>query len=109
GDIPEGAALSSSAALCVAGVSAVLACNGLALDPAALILAARDAEWYAGSRCGVSDQAAMVLGGPGEMVNVALYAARLSVAGARRIAFPGDLAVLVVNSHTRRSISGDQM
>lgn len=109
GDIPEGAALSSSASLCVAGVSAVLACNGLGLDPAALILAARDAEWYAGSRCGVSDQAAMVLGGPGEVVNVALLATQLDVSGVKRVALPDDLRILVVNSHTRRSLSGAEM
>ncbi|MDX9975415.1 MAG: galactokinase family protein [FCB group bacterium] len=109
GDIPEGAALSSSAALCVAGVSAVLACNGLALDPAALILAARDAEWYAGSRCGVSDQAAMVLGGPGQVVNVALLATQLDVSGMQRISLPDDVRILVANSHTKRSLSGAEM
>jgi galactokinase len=65
-DLPRGAALSSSAALCVAVVSAFAGCNEVTLDPAERILSARDAEWYAGSRCGVSDQTAMVLGGPGE-------------------------------------------
>jgi galactokinase len=109
GDIPEGAALSSSAALCVAGVSAFLGCSGLELDPAGLILAARDAEWYAGSRCGVSDQAAMVLGGPGEVVNVALFAAQLEVSAARRVTLPDGACVLVANSHTRRSLSGAEM
>ncbi len=108
-DIPRGAALSSSAALCTAGVLAMLGLNGHALSPDDLILAARDAEWYTGSRCGVSDQAAMVLGGMGELVNVALQASRFDSSGATRIPFPGDLRVLVINSHTERSISGAQL
>jgi len=105
-DIPIGAALSSSSALCVACLTAILACHGKALEPEALILAARDAEWCAGSRCGVSDQAAMVLGGPNELVNIALLPWQLDTSTARRLTFPEDLEVLVVNSYTSRSLSG---
>ena len=105
-DVPRGAALSSSAALCVGMTLAALGCNGLALEPDPLILAARDAEWYTGSRCGLSDQAAMVLGGRGELINVAFYPARFTSAAARRIPFPGALRVLVINSYTERSLSG---
>jgi len=105
-DVPRGAALSSSAALCVGMTQAVLGCNGLTLEPDPLILAARDAEWYTGSRCGLSDPAAMVLGGQNELVNIAFYPAAFTSAAARRITFPDALRVLVVNSYTERSLSG---
>ncbi|NIA12545.1 MAG: hypothetical protein GWP08_00595 [Nitrospiraceae bacterium] len=105
-NIPRGAALSSSAALCTAVCLTMLGLNARRLDDESLILAARDAEWYTGSRCGVSDQAAMVLGGPGQVVNVALDAARLDTSTARRQIFPDALRVLVVNSYTERSLSG---
>lgn len=105
-DLPRGAALSSSAALCMAVCLAVLQCNGLSLTDEELITAARDAEWFTGSRCGLSDQAAMVLGHRDELVNVALYAPQLDTATARRLHFPEDLAILVANSYTERSLSG---
>lgn len=105
-DLPRGAALSSSASLCVSLVLAVLGCNGKALEPDDLIVAAREAEWYTGSRCGLSDQTAMVLPERGELVNVAFPAARFDTSAARRIAFPDALRILVINSYTERSLSG---
>ena len=105
-DVPRGAALSSSATLCVGVVLAALGLNGLRLSDEALILAARDAEWYTGSRCGVSDQAAMVLGGRDEVVNVALLASELDASSARRLRLPDSVWVLVINSYTERSLSG---
>ncbi len=105
-DVPRGAALSSSAALCVAVTIAAQSGIGRALDSASLILAARDAEWFTGSRCGLSDQAAIVLGGPNTFVNIALYPPRLDVSAARRVAVPDDVRILVVNSYTERSLSG---
>ena len=106
GDLPRGAALSSSAALCVAVTAAVLTCNSLTLDNDCRILAARDAEWFTGSRCGLSDQAATILGGRDQLVNVALDPARLDTSSARRLRFPEELRVLVINSYTERSLSG---
>lgn len=108
-DLPQGAALSSSAALCIAAVQALSALNGTGLGPECLIAAARNAEWYTGSRCGVSDQAAEVLGAPGEVVNVALHAGDLDLSGLRRIQLPGEAKVLVANSYTKRSLSGAQL
>ena len=105
-DLPRGAALSSSAALCLATILGILGVNNLALDETALITAARDAEWFTGSRCGLSDQAAMVLGRRGQLINVALHAPALDVSSARRIPFPDAASVLVINSFTERSLSG---
>jgi galactokinase len=107
-DLPRGAALSSSHALCVVTLSAALAINNLSLDNDALILAVRDAEWYTGARSGVSDQSAEILGGMNQIVNVALFAEDFDSSGARRLTLPEDLDVLVVNSFTERSLSGAQ-
>jgi len=108
-DVPRGAALSSSAALCVGVIQAALARNGLTLGPEALILAARNGEWYTGSRCGVSDQAAMVLGGRDSVVNVALFASELDTSTATRFRLPDSAEALVVNSYTERSLSGAEL
>jgi len=105
-DLPRGAALSSSAALCVALCCASAALNGVALEQGELIPAARDAEWYTGSRCGLSDQTAMVLGGRNEVVTLAIQPGRLDVTQARRMTFPDDARILVINSYTERSLSG---
>ena len=108
-DIPRGAALSSSHALCVAALLAGAGWNGITLSPAQGILAARDAEWYTGARSGVSDQGAMFLGRREQMVNVALFAEELEVESARYLRWPFPLCVLVVHSHTQRSLSGREL
>jgi len=106
GNIPPGAALSSSAALCVAAYGAICAMNGRDLSPASWILASRDAEWFSGARTGTSDQAASILCRPDEISNVALLAEDFSLDTLRRVSFPRGLRLLVVNSCTRRSLSG---
>lgn len=105
-NIPQGAALSSSAALCIALLQAWFGWHDSAPPTDARILAAQDAEWYTGSRCGTCDQAAIVLGQPNAIVRVALFPGKFSTAEARIVPFPADLRVLVINSGTRRSISG---
>ena len=109
-DIPHGAALSSSAALCVAVTLALAELNEVPLSPLERILIARDAEWYTGSRCGLSDQAAMVLARSGTLVHVAIYPPSPEIDSARYVKIDEhDVAVLVVNSCTRRSISGAEL
>jgi len=105
-DIPRGAALSSSHALATAILLGVLGLNGMAMGPEALILAVRDAEWYTGARTGTSDQGAMILGGRNELINATLHSEDLDLSGIRRMAFPDDVRVLVIHSHTRRNLSG---
>lgn len=108
-DIPRGAALSSSHALCVAALLAGAGWNGIELTPVQGILAARDAEWYTGARSGVSDQGAMFLGRRGQLVNIALFADDLEVDSARYLEWPEGLCVLVADSRTQRSLSGKQL
>jgi galactokinase len=108
-DLPFGAALSSSTALTTATVIAALTTNEFSMDADELILAVMDSEWYTGSRGGTSDQSAMILGGLNEIVNVAMAPSDPDAARARRVSLPEDYCVLVINSFTRRSISGAQM
>jgi galactokinase len=105
-DLPRGAALSSSAALCIALIHAWLGWNRRTLVTDELILAAQDAEWYTGSRCGTCDQTAIVLGRPGQIIHGALFPKAFTTAEMTPVALPEALRVVVVNSHTRRSISG---
>jgi len=107
-DLPAGAALSSSAALGVALLLAALGLHGAGLPAGELVLAARDAEWFTGSRCGVSDQAAVVLGRAGQFAHLAPYLPEVTVGDAGYAPLPPGLAVLVADSRTVRSISGAQ-
>ncbi len=106
GDIPPGAALSSSAAVCTALLLAALEIHGRSLPPDQLIYAARDAEWYTGARTGTCDQAAVVLGTGGHVVHGALCGRTPDTRGMAHAPFPDELRLLVINSHTRRNLSG---
>lgn len=108
-DVPRGAALSSSAALLLALLHGILERNKLAAPPAAMIQLGKDAEWYSGSRCGHSDQCAMVAGQENQLVHLALNPLEIDISDVSRIPWPEDLAVLVINSYTRRSLSGEAM
>ena len=59
GDVPLGFGISSSAAFCVAAVTAIAA---LSLEPHAVVLTAQEAEHRAGTPCGRMDQTASVAG-----------------------------------------------
>lgn len=105
GDIPAGASLSSSTSLSLAILLSILAWNETAGDVEQLVEAARDIEWYAGARIGTSDQAAMLLPGPNELVTFAPTDSG-ALLDLRRLSFPRELAVLVIDSCTTRSLSG---
>ncbi|MFH1742127.1 MAG: NAD-dependent epimerase/dehydratase family protein [bacterium] len=62
GDIPVGTGQSSSHALCVVSVLAAVAANGLRLRKRSAVICAQEAEWFAGSRTGLGDQATMIFG-----------------------------------------------
>ncbi|MBX7255318.1 MAG: hypothetical protein K1Y02_03060, partial [Candidatus Hydrogenedentes bacterium] len=108
-DIPSGAALSSSAALCLALISATLSHIGRRVSAEDLIVMAQDAEWYTGSRCGRSDQAAEVLGKRDSVVNVVLTPFSEVIRRASYTKLGDDVRILVINSFTKRSISGMQL
>jgi galactokinase len=105
-DLPRGAALSSSAALCVAFTLALAAENGIELTARETILTARDGEWFAGTRCGTSDQAAMVMGKPGAILNVALHGEAEPISPPRFVELPDHVRVVIIDSMTERALSG---
>ena len=108
GDLPAGAALSSSAALSIAALLAYAAHAGTSLTTEQLIRAEQDVEWYAGARVGMSDQAAILMGRPGHLLHLALFAEAFTLDGACYFTWPEDLVLLVVNSFTARNLSGAQ-
>ncbi|MBI2433118.1 MAG: hypothetical protein HYV26_09630 [Candidatus Hydrogenedentes bacterium] len=108
-DLPCGASLSSSAALCVAVLLAILGRNEISLADDALILAARDAEWFTGARTGTGDQTAVVCGRRGQILNVAVLTEDFELSSARHVPFPAALDLLIINSFTERSLSGNDL
>ncbi|MCC6152256.1 MAG: hypothetical protein IT367_00760 [Candidatus Hydrogenedentes bacterium] len=107
-DIPSGASLSSSTALSLAIFMCLCAWNDRRLPTERLIGVAQDIEWFTGARIGTSDQSGMLLPDANELINFAPAGKRADPPALRRIPFPRDLAVLVIDSHTERSISGAQ-
>lgn len=108
GDLPSGAALSSSAALSVAALLAYAPRGDFGLTMEQMIRAEQDVEWYAGARVGMSDQTAILLGKQGRMLHLSVFAEDFSLDGARYIPFPETLSLLVIHSHTTRNLSGAQ-
>lgn len=60
--IPRGAGLSSSSALTVAVMAALVRCNRVQLEGASLAAACSQAEWYVGTRGGIMDHFSSILG-----------------------------------------------
>ena len=60
------------------------------------------------ARIGVSDQTAILLGRAGALLHLAMLPGDFDLGAARHIPFPDALDLLVVNSHTRRTLSGAQ-
>lgn len=108
GDLPAGAALSSSAALSLAALLAFAGHARVTLTTEQIIRAEQDVEWYAGARVGMSDQAAILMGRPGHLLHLALFAEAFTLDGAAYYPWPEDLNLLVINSYTARNLSGAQ-
>ncbi|MBI2422347.1 MAG: hypothetical protein HYV27_05910 [Candidatus Hydrogenedentes bacterium] len=108
-DLPEGSALSSSAALCSVIQLALARCNGLDYSCEAHIRLARDGEWFTGARTGLADQSAMWLGAADTLQQLAIRGDDIGTATMRTLTWPEDLSLLVVQSFTQRSLSGAQL
>jgi galactokinase len=99
-DLPEGAGLSSSAALEVALALALCAVAGFEVEPLELALACQRAELRAvGVPCGILDQAASVLGRPGEAILLDCDSLEH-----RFVPVPDDAVLLVVDSGVERRL-----
>ena len=94
GNIPVAAGLSSSSSVVVASMLALVAVNGLDLEPAELVPLCGEAEWFVGSRGGAGDHAAMLCSREGALTR--LDFAPFGVGPSMRL--PARYAVLVANS-----------
>ena len=99
-DLPQGAGLSSSAALEVVVAVALAEAGGLQLEPLELAAACRRAEHRAvGVPSGIMDQAASILGREGQ--GLLLDCGTLEY---RHVPLPHDHALLVIDSGVRRQL-----
>lgn len=100
GDVPQGAGLSSSAALAVAVGTAIDALRAGAMTPVAIALAAQRAENdFVGCACGNMDQLASACARAGHALRIDCRSLALDP-----IAIPDDLAILVVHSGIARGL-----
>jgi N-acetylgalactosamine kinase len=73
GNIPRAAGLSSSSALVMITVEAVIRLNSLDIKPADFVEHWGFAEWYVGTRGGCSDHAAIIYGKPNTILHITAF------------------------------------
>jgi len=101
GDVPQGAGLSSSAALELALAGAICAASGIELPPRDLALLCQRAEhMYAGVQCGIMDQFAAALGREG----CALFVDCQSLE-TEDVPLPDGVAIVVIDSKAPRALA----
>lgn len=93
GDIPMGTGLSSSSALVIAAMEAILHINQLHLPPSDKIVLSGEGEWYVGTRGGWGDQAAMIYGKRGHIAHIGFFPLTVE-----RIPLPRGYRVVSCNS-----------
>lgn len=100
GNVPQGAGLSSSAALEVAVAKVISEVNGLDIEPKTLALIGQQAEnEFVGCQCGIMDQ---LISACGQQQNALLI--DCENLNTRAISMPQDSAVLIVNSNVKRGL-----
>lgn len=105
GDIPEGSALSSSHALCIVLLQALMYNNHDNFEITTQLKMIQDAEWFTGARSGLSDQTAELLGKKDTLLGIRLNPETAEILEMNYHPFPDDIAVIITNSRTQRDIS----
>ena len=101
GDVPQGAGLSSSAALELALAGAVCAASGIEMTPRDLALHCQRAEhMYAGVQCGIMDQFAAALG----RRDCALFVDCQSLE-TEDVPLPASVAIVIIDSKVPRELA----
>jgi N-acetylgalactosamine kinase len=95
GDVPIGAGLSSSSAVVVATMEALLHLNRFVLPPEQFVDLCGEAEWYVGTRGGAGDHAAMKFAQRDAVVTMRFFP--FQVMGT--VSFPKGYRFLVCHSH----------
>ena len=100
GNVPQGAGLSSSAALEMAVVRALAEVSGLALAPAEMAVIGQAAENnFVGCACGIMDQLISAAGQEGYALGIDCRSLELTPR-----AIPAPLSLLIVNSNVQRGL-----
>ena len=102
GNIPVGAGLSSSSALVVAFAEAAVALNGLNVAARDFINLCGEGEWFAGSRRGNAEHAAIRTGRTGHISRIGFFPFRME----GEVRFPTDLRVVIAYSGSMSAGSG---
>lgn len=97
GSIPLASGLSSSSAVVVATLEAMVHLNGIALPPEHFVELCGEGEWFVGTRGGAADHAAMKFGRRGAVVQVGFFPFRLVTT----VDFPAGYALVVCNSQIK--------
>ena len=93
GDVPVAAGLSSSSALVMGAIEAVIRLNSLDINTIEYVEKWGFAEWYVGTRGGCSDHAAIISGKPGTILHITAYPMSLEDAK-----LPGGYCFVLANS-----------
>jgi galactokinase len=102
GDVPQGAGLSSSAALEVAVATALVRLGGLGLDPTQIARIAQRAENdFVGCACGIMDQLVSARAKAGHALLIDCRSLEC-----RAVPMPERLAVVVIDSRIQRGLVG---
>jgi len=104
GTIPNSAGLSSSSALVVASALAVLATNGVTLDPIELAEMMAYGEHYVGTQGGGMDQAICLLGKAGRAVKLDFFPLRHTY-----VSFPEGFSIVAAHSLVRAAKTEDAL
>ncbi len=104
GDVPQGAGLSSSAALEVAVLQALNATQNLGLDPTTIAQLAQQAENdFVGCQCGIMDQLISARGEAGHALLI-----DCENLATRAVPMPDQVAIMIVHSRIRRGLVGSE-
>ena len=95
GNVPIGAGLSSSSAVVVATMEALLHLNRFELQPEQFVDLCGEAEWYVGTRGGAGDHAAMKFAQRDAVVSMSFFPFRVE----GTVPFPQGYRFLVCHSH----------
>lgn len=109
-DVPLGGGVSSSAAIEVATMSAIVAMLGIKLAPLRLAVACQEVENHVvGAPCGVMDQVTSAMGRDGAMVEILCQAGadKLPAQVLGEVRVPAGYAFIGIHSGVRHEVSGD--
>jgi galactokinase len=100
GDVPQGAGLSSSAALEVAVAGALCAVAGIDMEPERLAVLCQKAEnQFVGVQCGIMDQLAAACSRAGHALLIDCRSLEIE-----HVPLPDDMAIVVVDSKVQRAL-----